>query len=72
VDLALAGHTHGGQIFPFGIWEWIQQGYLKGPYRCRNTQMYVTSGAGFWGPPMRIGSRNEISLIELVSAAERR
>jgi predicted MPP superfamily phosphohydrolase len=71
-DLALAGHTHGGQIFPLGIWEWIQQGYLKGPYRCGNTQMYVTSGAGYWGPPMRLGSRNEISVIELVSAGDTR
>jgi predicted MPP superfamily phosphohydrolase len=65
VDLALAGHTHGGQIFPFGIWERLQQGYLKGAYSCGPTQLYVSSGAGYWGPPMRLGSRNEISVIEL-------
>jgi predicted MPP superfamily phosphohydrolase len=65
VDLALAGHTHGGQIFPFGIWERLQQGYLQGAYSCGPTQLYVSSGAGYWGPPMRLGSRNEISVLEL-------
>jgi len=65
VDVALAGHTHGGQIFPLGIWERLQQGYLAGSYNCGRTHLYVSSGAGYWGPPMRIGSRNEISVIEL-------
>jgi len=68
VDIALAGHTHGGQVFPFGILEWLQQGYLAGPYHCGNTQLYVSSGTGYWGPPMRLGTRSEISLIELISA----
>jgi predicted MPP superfamily phosphohydrolase len=64
VDVALAGHTHGGQIFPFGIVDWMQHGYLAGPYRCGNTHLYVSSGAGFWGPPMRLGTHGEVSLIE--------
>lgn len=68
VDLALAGHTHGGQIFPFGLLERLQQGYLAGPYRCGQTQLYVSPGAGYWGPPMRLGSRGEISVLELLPA----
>ena len=68
VDLALAGHTHGGQIFPFGLLERLQQGYLAGPYRCGRTQLYVSPGAGYWGPPMRLGSRAEISVLELLPA----
>ena len=68
VDLALAGHTHGGQIFPFGLLERLQQGYLAGPYRCGPTQLYVSPGAGYWGPPMRFGSRAEISVLELLPA----
>jgi len=71
VDLALAGHTHGGQIFPFGILERLQQGYLAGNYSCGHTQLLVSPGAGYWGPPMRLGSRAEISVLELASAARR-
>ena len=70
VDLALAGHTHGGQIFPFGLVERFEQGYLAGPYKCGRTQLYVSSGAGYWGPPMRFGSRAEISVLELSSAGK--
>jgi predicted MPP superfamily phosphohydrolase len=70
IDLALAGHTHGGQIFPFGIVDWMQDGYLAGPYQCGNTHLYVSSGAGFWGPPMRLGTHNEVSLIEFVGVSD--
>lgn len=68
VDVALAGHTHGGQIFPFGLLEWIEQGYVAGAYRCGSTRLYVSSGAGFWGPPMRLASRSEITVLDLTSA----
>ena len=66
VDLALAGHTHGGQVFPFGLVDWLQHGYLAGPYRCGSTHLYVSSGSGFWGPPMRLGTHSEITVIEFV------
>lgn len=65
VDLQLSGHTHAGQIFPLDIinrmvWE-LNRGYL----RKGNTQYYVTSGVGTWGPPVRTGSRPEIVRIHL-------
>lgn len=65
VDLQLSGHTHAGQIFPLNIvnkmiWE-LNRGYL----RKGNTQYYVTSGVGTWGPPVRTGSRPEIVRIRL-------
>ena len=65
VDLDLCGHTHGGQIFPGNIavdmgWE-NAYGYLKKD-RMHNI---VTSGAGLWGPNMRIGTKSEICVINI-------
>jgi predicted MPP superfamily phosphohydrolase len=70
VALQLSGHTHGGQIAPVG-WtlERLHQPYVCGLYRVSRTALYVTSGAGFWGPPMRLGTRAEIALIELDNTA---
>jgi predicted MPP superfamily phosphohydrolase len=65
VDLQLSGHTHQGQMWPFNyitqaMYE-IDYGYLqKG-----NTQFYVSSGVGTWGPPVRIGNRPEIVFIHV-------
>ena len=64
-DLVLAGHTHGGQIWPFNYIVSLQQPYLKGLYQYKNTQLYVNQGTGCWGPPMRVGSFNEITEIVL-------
>lgn len=65
VDLMLAGHTHGGQLSPFEYLVTLQQGAVAGLYRERNTQMYVTRGAGFWGPPVRVGAPPEVVVVEL-------
>ena len=63
--LTLSGHTHGGQIFPFGILVRLEQPYLKGLHKLKERSfIYVNSGSGFWGPPMRVGSSSEISAIE--------
>jgi predicted MPP superfamily phosphohydrolase len=67
VDLQLSGHTHGGQIFPFGYLVRLQQPVLAGYARFGDTQLYVTRGAGFWGPPVRVGAPPDITLIELRS-----
>jgi predicted MPP superfamily phosphohydrolase len=71
VDLQLSGHTHGGQIWPFNYAVYLQQPYLEGLHRHRGTatQIYVSSGTGFWGPPMRFGTAAEITDITLRSAA---
>lgn len=65
VDLQLSGHTHGGQLWPFQGVIKLQQGYVAGLYRVGGTQLYVTRGAGFWGPPVRVGAPPDISILTL-------
>jgi predicted MPP superfamily phosphohydrolase len=62
-SLQLSGHTHGGQIFPMHLLAWLDQGYLAGLYRVGSGWLYVNRGAGFWGPPMRMGAPAEIALL---------
>lgn len=68
VDLQLSGHTHGGQIFPFGFLTRLVQPFLSGLHRREDTQIYVSNGTGYWGPPMRLGAPAEITLIELTQS----
>ncbi len=65
VDLQLSGHTHGGQIFPFGVLTRLVQPFLSGLHARGDSQIYVSSGTGYWGPPMRIAAPAEITLLEL-------
>ncbi|MDR3665302.1 MAG: metallophosphoesterase [Ignavibacteriaceae bacterium] len=65
IDLQLSGHTHHGQMFPINlitdrIYE-LSQGYKKKG----NTNYYVSSGVGTWGPPVRTGSRSEIVNLKI-------
>jgi len=63
-SLILSGHTHGGQIWPFQYLVKLVQPYLKGLHVIgENQHIYVNSGIGFWGPPMRLGSRAEITIL---------
>jgi len=63
-SLILSGHTHGGQIWPFGYLVAMAQPYVKGLHPLgENRHIYVNSGIGFWGPPMRLGSQAEITCI---------
>lgn len=69
-DLMLSGHTHGGQIFPFGLLVMVDQPYLAGLHRHgAEQQIFVSRGTGYWGPPLRILAPSEISLLELTPAA---
>jgi len=65
VDLQLSGHTHGGQMVPFNLLVRLQQPMVSGYGEIDGTKVYVTDGAGFWGPPVRVGTRPEITLVEL-------
>jgi predicted MPP superfamily phosphohydrolase len=65
VDLQLSGHTHGGQLWPFDYAVRLDQPVVEGWSQQGPTQLYVTSGAGYWGPPMRVGARPEVTVIEL-------
>ncbi|MEV4170113.1 metallophosphoesterase [Nonomuraea sp. NPDC049709] len=67
VDLQLSGHTHGGQIAPFNLVVGLQQPVVSGLATVDGVQVYVTRGAGFWGPPVRVGAPPEITILELQS-----
>jgi len=67
VELQLSGHTHGGQMWPFHYVVRAVQPSLAGLSVVDNTQLYVTRGAGFWGPPVRIGAPPDITLLSLQS-----
>ena len=67
IELMLSGHTHNGQIFPFNWLVKQQFKLIKGMHRDGNSHLYVSPGTGTWGPVMRLGSRNEITCIDLVA-----
>ncbi|MDR2410045.1 MAG: metallophosphoesterase, partial [Bacteroidales bacterium] len=63
--LHLSGHTHAGQMFPISL----VTGFMYKPTgilgKIKNTYFYITNGAGFWGPPYRIGNIPEVALVKL-------
>jgi predicted MPP superfamily phosphohydrolase len=68
-DLQLSGHTHGGQIWPWHYIVRLQQGgLLAGHYEHEGTQVYVTRGCGYWGPPVRVLAPLEITRVILRTA----
>ncbi len=70
VDLQLSGHTHGGQVWPWHYLVKIQQGgLLAGRYTIGNTQLYVSRGPSYWGPPVRVGAPPEITRVILRSGS---
>lgn len=60
VDLQISGHTHGGQVFPFNLITKATYEKHHGYLKKENTHYYISSGAGGWGPKLRIGSQSEI------------
>jgi len=65
VDLELAGHTHDGQIWPI---KWITRSMYEcsyGSWKRGDTQYYISSGLGIWGPEFRIGTDSEYVVINL-------
>ncbi len=69
VDLQLSGHTHGGQIWPFGLLVRALVPFVAGIYRRGASTLYVSRGCGFWGPPMRLLAPSEITEIVIRRAA---
>lgn len=67
VDLQLSGHTHGGQLAPFNLLVKLQQPVVSGFGVVDGVPVYVTNGAGFWGPPVRVGAPPQVTLVELRS-----
>lgn len=68
-DLQLSGHTHGGQFFPWNLFATLGQPYIAGLHKRENTWLYVSRGTGYWGPPVRLAARSEISVITLARNA---
>jgi predicted MPP superfamily phosphohydrolase len=64
VNLQLSGHTHAGQFLPWSLFIGFAHRFAAGLYRVDKTAIYVNSGTGFWGPPFRLGTRSETTLIE--------
>ena len=63
--LVMTGHTHNGQIFPgnIAVKYFNDNGY--GLMKIADTQTVVTSGVGFFGPPMRLGTKSEVAVIDI-------
>lgn len=70
IDLMLSGHTHGGQIWPFGILVKKQFPRMLGLFSNGDQHLYVSAGTGTWGPTLRLGTRSEITVIDLVPAQD--
>ena len=70
VSLQLSGHTHLGQFVP---WSWmarrIYRQFVYGLSRIGNMQVFTSSGAGTWGPPLRLGSKPEIVMLQFEMAS---
>ncbi|MFZ2529622.1 MAG: metallophosphoesterase [Rhodococcus sp. (in: high G+C Gram-positive bacteria)] len=68
VDLQLSGHTHGGQMWPLGVFVALANPSVAGLDQFGDTTLYTSRGTGAWGPPVRVATPPEITILELVSA----
>ena len=66
VDIQLSGHTHHGQLWPFNLITRAIYEVSWGYARKGSTHIYVSSGVGTWGPPVRTSCRPEIVSLTLV------
>jgi len=71
VDLQISGHTHGGQIWPFLYLVRLAVPQVAGLLRRGRSQLYVSRGTGFWGPPIRLFAPSEITEIVIRRARQR-
>jgi predicted MPP superfamily phosphohydrolase len=67
VDLQLSGHTHGGQLWPGNFIAAAANPTVAGLERYGDTELYVSRGAGAWGPPTRVGAPSDITIVQLAS-----
>jgi predicted MPP superfamily phosphohydrolase len=65
IDLQFSGHTHSGQIWPFSLLVKRMYETAYGYFRKGNTQYYISSGIGLWGPPVRIGTDSEVVVLKV-------
>jgi predicted MPP superfamily phosphohydrolase len=67
VDLMLSGHTHAGQLWPFGELAKATYKIVPGLSKIGNMYFYLSVGAGTWGPPIRLGSRSEVVKVVIIN-----
>jgi len=68
-DLQLSGHTHAGQFFPWTfVIHFVHGPHAAGLSRRGRLWVYVSAGTGTWGPPVRLGTRPELTLLRIVAA----
>lgn len=65
IDLYLSGHTHAGQIFPITLVAGLMFDYNKGLHQYKSSRIFVSQGADTFGPPMRVGTKSEITVVTL-------
>ncbi|WII95317.1 metallophosphoesterase [Moraxella haemolytica] len=65
IDLQVSGHTHNGQLFPANFIVKMLNRVAYGYRLINGTHIVVSSGYGFWGIPLRLGSQSELWVIEL-------
>ena len=69
-DLQLSGHTHAGQFFPWTLVIHLVHGpHAAGLSRRGRMWVYVSAGTGTWGPPVRVGSEPELTVLRLVRSS---
>jgi uncharacterized protein len=71
IDLHIAGHTHNGQLFPFRYFVQLQFEHIYGLYEQCESWLIVSSGAGSWGPPVRVLSPPEILVVRINLVSDR-
>lgn len=69
-DLQLSGHTHRGQIFPFGLVAMLRYPWTAGFYKLEDgSALHVSRGSGTWGPPVRFLAPPEVTVVDIVREA---
>lgn len=65
IDLQISGHTHHGQLFPLNLITKAMFEVSRGYKMIENSHIYVSTGFGTWGPPVRVGNRPEMVVFEV-------
>jgi predicted MPP superfamily phosphohydrolase len=68
-DAQLSGHLHGGQFFPLTAALRATHAHVAGLYDVGGMHLFVSRGAGYWGPSLRLDAPQELTLFELVERA---
>lgn len=66
-DAILCGHVHFGQVWPLGYLGYIEFPVVEGTQRFDRTMVHVSQGSATWGPPFRLGTRSEFTVIDFVA-----